>query len=234
MTRIVDQALDEARIMVEGGLDGLLVENFGDSPFHPGSVPAETIASMTVVARKLVESFPVPVGINVLRNDARGALAVAAASGAGFIRVNVHTGAMFTDQGLLEGKAHETLRGRETLGLPVAILADVFVKHATPPPNATLEEAARDAWHRGHADGLIVTGTGAGVAPGRGEVGRVKKVLPPQAPVWVGSGVTSENAPVLLEEADGMIVGSALQTGGFAGGGVEIGRVRAFMDAVTG
>ena len=60
----------------------------------------------------MVEAVPLPVGVNVLRNDAAAALAVARVVGARFIRVNVHTGAMWSDQGLLQGRAHETLRRR--------------------------------------------------------------------------------------------------------------------------
>ena len=117
---------------------------------------------MAVAVREIADSTSLPVGVNVLRNDAEAALAVAAAAGGRFIRVNVHVGSMFTDQGLLTGEAYKTLRKREALGLPVLILADVMVKHATPPPGLTLESAARDCWFRGLADALIVTGSETG------------------------------------------------------------------------
>ncbi len=101
-----------------------------------------------------------PVGVNALRNDARAALAIAVATGAHFIRVNVHTGSMFTDQGLIEGAAADTLRVRAALDTRVAIMADVHVKHASPPAGADIADAASDAWHRGLADALIVSGIG--------------------------------------------------------------------------
>jgi membrane complex biogenesis BtpA family protein len=229
---VSEEALRDARLLQEGGVDGLLVENFKDAPFYPGAVPSETVAAMTVVVRSVVESSSLPVGVNLLRNDAGGALSVAAATGAGFIRVNIHTGSMFTDQGLLQGRAHETLRKRTALGVPIAILADVLVKHATPPPGTTLSGAARDSWHRGLADGLILTGAETGSPVPLDELRRVREALPEEAPVWVGSGATPDTAAVLLEEADGIIVGSALQIGGRAGGGVEASRVKAFMEAL--
>jgi len=219
-------------VLVEAGLDGVLVENFGDAPFYPGPVPPETVAAMGVVVGEVVRGCSVPVGVNILRNDAAAALAVASAAGARFIRVNVHTGSMFTDQGLLEGRAHETLRLREVLGAPVSILADVLVKHATAPPGLTLEAAASDSWHRGRADGLIFTGRGTGTPVDQGELQRASSVLPPEAPLWIGSGATPETATRLMEEADGIIVGSTLQTGGRAGGGIEASRTRAFMEAL--
>jgi len=232
MADVLDRAVWEARILAGEGLDGVLVENYGDVPFFPGAVPPETVAAMAVVVREVAGEVRVPVGVNVLRNDARAALAVAAAGGARFVRVNVHAGSMFTDQGLLEGRAYETLRLRRSLGAPVAILADVLVKHATPPPGTTLEGAARDAWHRGLADGLILTGAETGAPVDAGEMGRVKAALPEEGRVWVGSGVTAESAPALLEAADGLIVGSALQAGGRAGGGVRAERVRALVRAL--
>ena len=229
MEDVLERAAAEARILAEEGLSGILVENFGDVPFFPVGVPPESVAAMAVAVREVVRAVPIPVGVNVLRNDAAAALAVATATGARFVRVNVHTGSMFTDQGLVEGRAHETLRLRRCLGAPVTILADVLVKHATPPPGTTLEGAARDAWHRGMADGLILTGAETGAAVDPREVQRVRDVLPPEGRVWVGSGVTPDTALALLEDADGLIVGSALQAGGLAGGGVERERVRELM-----
>jgi uncharacterized protein len=106
----------DAAALERAGFDGVIVENYMDVPFHPGAVPPVTIAAMTRIVSAVVEACRIPVGVNVLRNDARAALSIAAVTGAAFIRVNVHTGAMWTDQGLLTGSAHETLRLRRVLG----------------------------------------------------------------------------------------------------------------------
>jgi len=224
MAAVVDRAVADATALERGGLDGVLVENFLDAPFHPGAVPPETVAGMSVALAAVIAAVRVPVGVNVLRNDARGALAVAAATGARFIRVNVHTGTMWTDQGVIEGRAHETLRARRALGVDVRILADVEVKHATPPPGYDLEDAARDAWTRGLADALLVTGPATG-APADPAVCRRVRSAAPDAPVWLASGVTPTTVAAALEAADGVIVGSALCSGGVAGAGVDPGRV---------
>lgn len=231
MDTVVQRALDDAGALADGGVDGILVENYLDSPFHPAAVPPETVAAMSVAVERVVRAVDVPVGVNVLRNDAAAALGVAAAAGARFIRVNVHTGVMVGDQGWLEGRAHETLRTRRRLELRTAILADVLVKHAAPPSPVDPAAAARDTWHRGLADVLVVTGpeTGASAAPDR--VRAVKQAVP-EAPVWIGSGVTPENAAELLRLADGAIVGSALQRDGRAGAGVERDRVERLVRAV--
>src|SRR5947209_3563578 len=136
MDRLIDAALADARAICDGGAAGLVFENFGDRPFVRGRVNAETVAAMTRVIAEVARAVHLPFGVNVLRNDARSALAIAAATGAAFIRVNVHTGVMFTDQGVIEGEAAETLRMRAALAPHVLIFADHMVKHATPPPGA--------------------------------------------------------------------------------------------------
>lgn len=231
MEPVLERAVEEAGILEAGGFDGLLVENFQDAPFYPGAVPPETVSAMTLAVSRIRQAVEIPVGINVLRNDADAALSVAVVTGAGFIRVNVHTGSMFTDQGLLQGEAHRTLRKRRALGASVSILADVLVKHATPPPGSVLETAARDAWFRGRADGIILTGTETGARVDVDEIRRVREALPSRGRIWVGSGATPETVEGLLQVADGIIVGSALQDQGRAGGGILPERVADFISA---
>ncbi|HKR64993.1 MAG TPA: BtpA/SgcQ family protein, partial [Thermoanaerobaculia bacterium] len=110
LDEVIDAALVDARAIVDGGCDGLVIENFGDKPFTRGRVEAETVAAMTRIVAEIAREVKLPLGVNVLRNDAQSALAIAAATGAAFIRVNVHTGAMVTDQGIIEGDAYATMR----------------------------------------------------------------------------------------------------------------------------
>ena len=105
---IREATLREADALASGGVDGLLLANFGDAPFYPKRVPPHTIAFMAVIGREIVQRVPLPLGVNVLRNDALSALAVATAIDAAFIRVNVYTGARLTDQGVVEGEARST------------------------------------------------------------------------------------------------------------------------------
>ncbi len=97
-TAIRERALTDARRLEAGGVDAVILENFGDAPFYPESVPAHVVAEMTTVAAAVADTVDVPLGLNVLRNDAAAALSVAAAVGADCIRVNVHVGTAATDQ----------------------------------------------------------------------------------------------------------------------------------------
>ena len=213
LEKVIGLAVNDARAYERGGVDGLFIENFGDVPFTKGNVGPETIASMAAVGRAVREAVKVPIGFNVLRNDARGALALCASCRGSFIRVNVLTGAMLTDQGLIEGNAHETLRYRQSICPEAQIFADVHVKHAVPLGEWSLEDAARDTLERGLADALIVSGSGTGMAADVSEVERVRESCP-SGKILLGSGVTAENVAEFLPFADGFIVGTSLKVGG--------------------
>ena len=229
MQQVLDRAARDARALADGGVDGIIVENYGDAPFFPDVVAPVTVAALTRAIEDVRRAVRLPIGVNVLRNDAMAALSVAAVTGAQFIRVNVHTGALLTDQGWITGRAGETLRLRKALDAPVAIYADVLVKHAVPPAGLTIEDAARDAFLRGGADALIVSGTATGAPADIEDVRRVRHALP-AAPIWIGSGVTVASVAALLEVADGVIVGSALQQDGRAGAEVVTDQVRRLVD----
>lgn len=222
--------LADAVALVNGGVDGLMLENFGDVPFYPGRVPAHTVAFLTVLAAEVRARFTVPLGINVLRNDGMSAIAIAAAVGASYVRVNVYTGARLADQGILEGEAHEIARYRRTLGANVQIWADIAVKHSAAIGDRALEDEVEDTIERGLADAVIVSGSGTGKQTAIEDLRRVKQAARNTA-VFVGSGATVANVRQLLEVADGVIVGSALKRDGVVTAPVDPERVRAFTIA---
>ncbi|SEV94104.1 BtpA/SgcQ family protein [Natrinema salifodinae] len=230
------RALEDARRLEAGGVDGIVVENFGDAPFYPEDVPKHVVAELTAVATSLTDAVDVPVGVNVLRNDAEAALSIAAAADADFVRVNVHVGTAATDQGVIEGRAHETLRLRDRLDAAVAILADVHVKHARPIGERDIERAALETVERGKADGVIVSGSGTGAETRVADIERVADVLADpdgeRASVFVGSGVTTETVgDCFAAGADGVIVGTALKRGGETTAPVSEERVADLVDA---
>jgi len=228
---LAGRAMREAERLAEAGFDGIMMENFNDVPFYPGRVPVVTVAAMTALAVRVQDRIrPLPLGINVLRNDGESALAVAAAAGAQFIRVNVLSGAMVTDQGVIAGIAHTLLRERAQLGPHIAIVADVHVKHAVPLGAWELEAAAEDTFHRGLADALVASGRGTGQKTDPGDVARIKRAVP-QAPVLVGSGAVAGALEPFRGLADGFIVGSALKVDGSARNEIDPIRARAFVRA---
>jgi uncharacterized protein len=232
MAEVVNAALADARALIDGGIDTLIVENWGDAPFGPGRVEASAVAALAVVTSAVRGALPSAVlGVNVLRSDARSALAVATAAGATFIRVNVHAGAVLTDQGIVQTDAYALLRERRLLGADVAILADVQTKHAAPLAPVEIELEARDVVHRGLADGIIVSGKATGEPTALADLKRVRGAVR-DVPLFVGSGVTPETAAELLSVADGLIVGTYVKREGDVDQPVDRDRVRRLVDAV--
>ena len=232
MESVIKFAVNDARAYERGGAHAVFIENFGDVPFTKGNVAPETLAAMAAAGRAIREAVDLPIGFNVLRNDARAALALCAVCDGAFIRVNVHTGAMLTDQGLIEGNAYETLRYRQRVCPGAQIFADVHVKHAVPLGNWSIEDAARDTVERGLADALIVSGAGTGLQADLADVERVRRTAPTTR-ILLGSGTTLANVHDFLPAADGFIVGSSLKLGGKLSNPIDPKRVAALARAIS-
>jgi membrane complex biogenesis BtpA family protein len=229
LARIVERARADVVTLVQAGFDGLIVENLGDAPFDADEVAVATVAQMTRVVLAAREAAPsLCLGVNVLRNDALAALAVAAATCADFIRVNVHSGVMVADQGVLTGRARQTLLERNRLGAAVRVIADVHVKHAVPLGAQRLADVAHDTWSRSGVDALVVSGAGTGRPTSAADVLEVRAAAP-GAPVWVGSG-TSPTCP-RPGDAVGVIVGSWLHHDGDLDAPLDPARCRAMREA---
>lgn len=229
LEEVIARAVEDVKALENGGIDGLLVENYGDVPFVPSEVGPETVAAMTVVVREILKKTKKPLGINVLRNDSIASMAMATTLDCYFIRVNVHVGVVATDQGLIEGKAFETLRYRAILKSRVYIFADVFVKHGKNMDQTTISQAARDGVVRGLADGVIVTGGATGNQIDIDDLMEVKYAVS-DVPVLAGSGVDAEKLPDILSIGDGVIVGTSIKKNGKTENPVDEAKVRELVD----
>ena len=222
--------LSDLEALVEGGVDGLIIENYGDAPYFPGRVPAQTISHLTRLAMEVRGVNLLPLGINVLRSDGISALAVAAATGAEFVRVNVYTGVRVSGEGLIQGNAHEIQRYRRELGVDVKVFADVDVKHSTGVGDVDLRDEVTETILRGRADAVIVSGKATGSETGLGDLRRAKDAAG-VVPVLAGSGVTAETVAETLRWADGAIVGTGFKVDGVTDNPVDFQAVRALMEA---
>ena len=234
---VLKRAFEDAQALAEGGVDGLIIENFGSTPFAKGTagarLPAHQVAALTLLTGECVGTFDVPVGVNCLRNDAHSAVGIAAATGAAFVRVNVHTGAYVTDQGLIEGEAAETLRYRRTLAADVSILADVLVKHGSPVVPVGVETAVAEALHRGLADGVIITGPATGAAVAMDHLAAASNAAG-DARLFIGSGFEPDLVDELAPLAHGAIVGTWVKRHGDVREPVDTDRVKQLVVACAG
>jgi uncharacterized protein len=231
LSAIIDRAEQEAVALVSGGVDGIIIENFFDAPFPKNRVDPAVVSAMTTIVLRLMELVSIPIGINVLRNDSLSGMAIASCTGAAFIRVNVLSGVMATDQGLIEGCAHELLRYRRELGSNVKIMADVLVKHANPLSSTDLTTSVQETIDRGLADAVIISGVATGSPPSLTDL-KLAKAAAGSTPVIIGSGANWENIATLMHSADGAIVASALKRHGKIENSIDPIRVSQFMEAM--
>lgn len=227
---LIDRARSDAAAYAAGGVDAVIVENFGDVPFSAGAVAPQVVAAMTLAVASVRTETELPVGVNVLRNDVLAAVAVAAMAGGTFVRANVYVGAAVTDQGVIEGRAEEVQLLIRRLDAPVVVWADVDVKHASPLAPRLLGEIAADAVVRGLAGVVIVTGRGTGEAVAEDDLAEIRAAVP-TTPLYVGSGATADRLGSLLPPADGVIVGTAAKRDAVVSNPVDVQRVRAIVAA---
>jgi membrane complex biogenesis BtpA family protein len=240
METICRRAEQEAMALATGGVHGIIIENFFDSPFTKQRLDAVTISAMTIAVKRVMSLCPLPIGINCLRNDGLSAMAIATATGASFIRVNVLSGAMLTDQGIIEGIANELLIYRKNLGAAqsVKIFADILVKHAVPlgvsfgkneknglANNPDIAQIAKETKERALADALIISGAATGDPPSLDDLKIVRQALV-DCPLLAGSGVDKENIAAILDIADGAIIASSLKQQGLVNNPIDVERVK--------
>lgn len=226
---IIDFTLVDFSTLIEGKIDGILIENFHDFPFFPSIVESITIASMSIIVNEIVKRSPVPVGVNILRNACSEALIIASLTNAQFIRCNVWISSYVTDQGIIHGCSHKVKRlqrilSATTKGSSPLVFADVHCKHASSLSNRSLDLEVQDAFERGLADAVIITGEKTGVPAKIEDLKLLKEKN--FAPILVGSGVTLQNIESFHPFIDGAIVGTSLKKNGEISAPIELKRVK--------
>jgi len=233
VSELIEIALKDVRAYEEGGMDGLILENHGDVPFvKPQSVGPEVIAAMGAIVQAVSERTALPFGINLLANHAIGAIAVAHATGARFVRVNQWVNGYVANEGFLDGLSGEALRFRRMIGAEaVAIFADVHVKHGAHAVTSdrSVSELARDTEFF-DADVAIATGNRTGDTIPAEEIAAIREGT--TLPVIGGSGLTVENAPDLMSLLDGAVVGSSLKSTGHWSGPVDRAKVEDLVASI--
>ena len=233
MQQIIDFALRDAHTLVEGGVDGIMVENMWDLPFAVGTqVSPEQMCTQAVAASQVVRAVKLPVGINVVHNGGRVVLAIAIAAGARFIRVCLLTGAQVWDTGEFDhGCARELLTTRKLAQAEeIKLFCDVDKKHSVRFPGIDLETHIE--WTEFYlADALIISGKMTGSAPSVDKVKLARSIVGERRPILMGSGTTPENIAEFLKYADGAIVGFGIKEGR-PENPVSLERVKRYMEAV--
>jgi len=223
---VLSAGLSEARILAENGVDALMIQNLGDIPVDTHARPVQ-VAWMTRVTSEINAAFDIPVGLNLLENDAEAMFAIASAAAADFVRIKIYVGAMMTPFGIETAQAHTAIKARTSWGArDVAILADVHDRTGTPLATGGFEEDVEFAIRLGFADGLVLTGKSH--AESLDLVARARAKYP-EVPILVGGGVTAANLHEFTRQASGTIVSTSMKDTGSAVGRFVPEKVKEFM-----
>jgi uncharacterized protein len=219
----------DMRILLDGGVDGILFCNEGDRPY-PLHADFEAPA---VMARIIAELAPRdrPFGVDFLW-DPKVPLAVGMATGASFVR-EVFTGFYDSDMGAWSLDPASLLRYRRNIGAGnIKVFYNVTPEFASPVGTRPVGDRALSAVVSSLADAILVSGMMAGTEPDPAALREVKASVGEMVPVLLNTGGKAENIKKYLEIADGVIVGSSLKVDGYTWNPVDEKRVKAFMAAV--
>lgn len=227
VAEIAEEAVEEAVLLAGAGFDGVMIQNTHDRPSRI-RVPAGTLAAMAAIASRIASRTHVRLGINVHKNDAEAALAIATASGASFVRIKVLVGAVIGVEGLIQGAAEQALMVQREYASDVEIWADLYELTSWTMAETSLENLADLATRFGKADRLIVTDPT--VEASALAVERVRQATP--LPVLIGGRTSAANIREALDSSDGVIVGTCLRQGARTDAPLDPAAVREFMAAV--
>jgi membrane complex biogenesis BtpA family protein len=225
---IVSAVARDHEILLDEGVDAVMFCNENDRPYRLRA----TLTDAAVMSRVVTELAPRdrPFGVDYLW-DASAALAVAAATGAAFIR-EVMPGVFESDMGLWRPDPATLLRDRRALGADdVAVLMNVTPEFASPLGSRDAGTRARSAVVSTLADAILVSGPMAGAEPDVEAVAAVAEAVDGRAPVLLNTGAKAVNIARFLPHVDGVIVGSDLKVDGGTWNPVDRERVRRFLAA---
>ncbi len=224
---IYQTAHDDLAALVDGGVNAVIVENFGDIPYATEN-ELITYTTFTNIATRLRKECNLPMGINVQFNDFNAEWALAYSCGYDFIREEVFGENRMGPNGICISSGPQIMRLKARYPKDIAILADLHVKHTFPivdqPLDFTIESIIE-----GGADAIICTGITTGKSPTNDDVSTVKEIAK-DTPVVIGSGVNKDTVKEFLSIADGAIIGSSFKKDGNVMNPIDVKRVKELMN----
>jgi membrane complex biogenesis BtpA family protein len=227
MSPIVEAVAKDVETLQSCGVDGLLFCNEADLPYQLRVGP-EAAAAMAAVIGEVKGTIRRPFGVDLVW-DPVASLAVARATGAGFVR-EVFTGVYESDLGIMRPDFGAIAAYRTDIGAErVALFSNITPEFASPLGRRGIPERARSAVYLG-VDALLISGPITGTATDIGELRAAREAVP-KTPVLANTGVTAETVRRVLEVADGAIVGTHLKRDGVTWNPVDRDRASRFMEA---
>src|SRR5438046_1597968 len=199
---IVESVARDVEVLTQSGFDAVLFCNEGDRPYQLKA----TLEGVAMMARVVSEVAPRdrPFGVDYLW-DPHAALAVAAVTGASFIR-EVATGVYESDMGLWAPDAAALLRYRRHLDAGhIKVFMNITPEFGSSLGKRDIATTARSVRVSSLADAILVSGPMAGAEPSVDAVREAKRGCAEETPVFVSSDVKSANVGDFLAVAEAAI-----------------------------
>ncbi|MGZ8563999.1 MAG: BtpA/SgcQ family protein [Candidatus Limnocylindria bacterium] len=227
MAAAVESVGRDLEALQAAGVDGVLFCNEADIPYQLRVGP-EISAAMAAVIGQLRSDLRTPFGVNLLW-DPIASLAVARATGAGFIR-EVLTGVYESDLGMIEPQIGEIAAYRTAIGGDeIALFDNIAPEFASAVGSRDIAERARGAAFL-RVDAVLISGPAAGVSFEMNDLRAAKEAVP-DFPVIANTGVQADRIAEIFAVADGVIVGTSLKVDGLTWNAVDPDRAGRLMDA---
>lgn len=227
----LDKAMEQLKVAQALGVDSILYEFRGGEILTP-PISEKKFQAMVDITKKIIKAAgPVIIGVEILWHYPKETLRLAKESGARYVRMDFFSDEMIAEGGILVPiDPSEIIAYQKSIGAQdVLLLTDIQVKYAEMvDPTITMTQSATRAESLG-TDAVVVSGKASGSAPGSERV-RMARQGVYKAKVVIGSGLNFENAPDLLQYADGAIVGTSISTK--TGGVLVPEKVRQLMKVV--
>ncbi|MDP3917841.1 MAG: BtpA/SgcQ family protein [Candidatus Woesebacteria bacterium] len=237
---VLQKALADIKALEEGGVDGILIENWKEDSIGE-FVSKETAKNFMSACKKLSKYIHIPFGINVLNNDYKVAFTVAKEVKATFIELDVFVDDVESDfENNIEAiqnpfQIHPNPKG--IIAYAKSIGADniplfVFVQpkhYKMLDKEKSIQTSVKEAIKNGATAVLVTKHTG--FAPTIELINEAKSASE-AIPVGIGSGFNSENASEFLKIVDFAVIGTSIKINSITDNPVDKNKVINLMKIV--
>lgn len=206
--KIIDRAVEEARLYRHLGYKTVMIENMHDIPYTL-KTGGEITGIMAIIGEK-IKNLGIFCGTQILAACNEEAMGVAHSAGLDFIRAEGYVFGHVADEGYIQSCAGNLKRYQRLIGASdVMIFTDIKKKHSAHAVTAdvSLLETAKAAGFF-LSDGIVVTGTATGEAVVPDDMAGLRTFSGLKV---IGSGLTDTNIQDYIDLADVFIVGSYLK-----------------------
>ena len=229
MKKVLEAAKKDLDALQTGGVDGVMFSNEFSLPYLT-KVETVTVAAMANVIGELKKELSIPHGVNCLW-DPVASLDLAVAVDAKFIR-EIISGVYASDFGLWNTNVGATVRHKMAIGAEnVKMLYNIVPEAAMYLADRNIADIARSTEFNNHPDALCVSGLTAGSETDTQILSVVKNAVK-KTPVLCNTGCNKDNIVKQLSVADGAVCATTFKYDGVFENGVDVQRVKEFMDTV--